>query len=349
MVLNLRMLMATSAIVSLSACGGSGGNGPDGLISESEQALRIFADTDGDGDEDQDIADVLDSDRSFASREVSEASWIENYGDGATTRGGYVAVNGSFAIRGDGDDLVVTFSDGNGIEETFRIEDARSITDNSVSIEAGGIFFDMFVDSGLAIGDLLDSSSASGYSVRIGVYYNEIGTDVGFQSENIIGVETQDAMIDALQNSNTSVDYLGYASLRIGKVDEDWSYFNANVFGDLSMTADFGSGTVSGAIDNLDVQVRAGTDVEDEFQQAGRILLNDAEIQANAFEGEMTPDAELLESNPELSQISDDMQYSGAFYGPEADSVGGTMQGRTTVDGQGYVVIGGFSAREDIP
>ena len=173
--------------------------------------------------------------------------------------GSYAFIDGVLSLEGDGDDLLVSFPY-NGSTTTIRIVNAATIDTNSVTINDGGIFFDFFIGSGgLTIADLLDDSVGQGYAHRVGVYYND-GTEL-FGSQ-----------------------------IRIRYDDADWNTFNANLDGDLSMSANFGSGTISGEMSNLFLDINAGSTDVDSYGVDGSLLMNETSIEANAFSGSISAD-----------------------------------------------------------
>ena len=338
----IAMPLWAASLSALAACGGGSSGSDDPLISAEEDVLRVFADADGDGNPDQDAADVLARGDMLVARRVSSTSWQENYNDGMGDAGSYAFIDGVLSLEGDGDDLLVSFPY-NGSTTTIRIVNAATIDTNSVTISDGGIFFDFFIGSGgLTIADLLDDSVGQGYAHRVGVYYND-GTELfGSQTEAIIGAETRDSMIDELETANATVSYDGFGSIRIRYDDADWNTFNANLDGDLSMSANFGSGTISGEMSNLFLDINAGSTDIDSYGVDGSLLMDETSIEANAFSGSISADATLASGDEEVTGALADVGYSRAFYGDAAQEIGGVVQGSGSYEGQGYLVEGAF-------
>ena len=335
----LKTTTCLGSIALLAACGSSA----DGtiVISAEEEALRIFAEDAGD------IADVLASEGRLAAREVSEATWRENYATEGSD-GAYTSVDGVVEIEGDGDDLLVTFAiAGDPSPDVIRIVDAASIDEGFVTIDTEGLFFDLFVGGGLTIADLLDDTSGSGYARRIGIYYGQSGDGFGLQTETVFGTETTDAMIADLGMTDAVATYDAFGQIRIRRDDADWNIFNANLSGDISMEADFGAGTVSGEMGNLFFEEFAGNTEVDDFEVDGSIIMNETSIQANAFGGSLSADAALTDDDPGIGSVVAGVGYSGAFYGPEAEEIGGTFAGGGSYEGQGYLAIGTFTGGID--
>lgn len=340
-----KKLVVTTGAIALMTLANCGSNGDGKLISAEEELLRVFADTDGDGLGNQDFADVLDADGELVARRVSLASWREDY----PGNGSYMTLDGTLRIQGDGDDLLVTVDDGNGTLDTIRIVDARSITASNVTIDNGDLFFDMFVGNGLEIGDLLDSSVGNGYAFRVGVYYtNRLrGNEFGSELRAVMGAETQDAMIGDLHDASATASYSGFGAIDVRRADAGWNIYNGNISGDVDMTADFGASTISGAMSNLFYEERAGSTVTDSYGVAGSILMDEAKIKDNAFKGTLSADAALAADDDGIATVAGSVGYSGAFYGPQAEEVGGTFQGSGSFEGTDYLASGAFTANID--
>lgn len=330
----------------LAACGGgsdsdSTSNAPPSLISADEEVLRLFSDTRGD------IADVLaSSGPALVAREVSEATWRETY-DGS---GGYELVDGEFSLQADGDDLLVTIGEEGGQRYTFRFRDAASNNSNQLTFSnpATNEFFDLFIGGGGTIADLFNDNIGSGYARRVGVYYTPGGVDFGFETRSVIGTETRDSVIADLAGMNATASYRGFGSIKIARSDLGFFGFNGNLSGDLDMDADFGAGQVSGTMSNLFLESREGQTIRPETgDRAGTIRLEDAAIQANAFQGGISPDAALTADDAGLAKFVDSGTYSGAFYGPNAEEIGGTMTFDEEVNGNRFRGIGHFTANSN--
>lgn len=324
---------AIGSLVFLAGCGGGSGNGAPGLITPDEEATRMFSDTSGD------IADVIASGGpALVAREVSEATWRETYPDSGT----YEIIDGVFSIEADGNDLLVTIGEEGGQTYVYRVVDAASIDSDQITIEGPDGYFDLFISGGGTFSDLFDSDIGSGYARRIGLYFSPDGENFGYETRSIIGTETRDEVIADLAGEDATAVYNGRANISLRRADLGWQGYNANLNGDLEMLADFGAGEVSGSIGNLYLEEREGPDVVYSDDQAGSIILEAAAIQQNAFQGNMSSDAILTAANPDLADFADSGIYSGAFYGPNAEEIAGTMLFDTTVNGFPLLGIGHF-------
>jgi hypothetical protein len=171
-------------------------------------------------------------------------------------------------------------------------------------------------------GSIADLFTTSRYARRLDVV---VWDDVSFsfQTMGVIGTETRSTMIDSLNGLNATATYTGIGRLNVRNANQEFTNFNRAVQGDLTLNADFGARTVNGSIGNL-------TLLENENQslgaQAGTILLNSGAISGNSFTGNMSADATLSGSNQAVGAAATGT-YSGAFYGRDAEEVGGQLTG----------------------
>jgi hypothetical protein len=112
--------------------------------------------------------------------------------------------------------------------------------------------------------------------------------------------------------------------------------------GRLNLTANFGEGTLQGSIDNLNEAISGSTVTPSGGGVAGSILLGTATIQGNGFAGQTSADGVLASGNSFVREVADGT-YSGAFYGPDADEVGGAMRGPDPVGNSDLIGFGHFS------
>ena len=109
--------------------------------------------------------------------------------------------------------------------------------------------------------------------------------------------------------------------------------------GDATLTARFASSTISGRLDNFTRQ-RPGQDNREPVP-ALRLTLPESRFDATTgFSGDL-----------QVSGLDEgdtaDLSYAGSFYGPDADSVAGTISGRGAQNGVAWTAIGWFGADKD--
>lgn len=343
----MRFLLKGGALGSallVAACGGGGSDSPStsaaatpSLISADEEVMRLFSDTAGD------IADVIASGGvPLVAREVSEASWREDFGGG----GSHTPIDGALSIEGDGNDLLVTIGEKGGPSYVYRIVNAAAINDSEFRFSApgGGSFF-MFISGSVTFADLFDAGAPSGFVRRMQVFYSPPGEDFGLESRVVMGTETRDSVISDLAGLNATATYNGRANVAIRDAGLGFPQFNGFLTGNLDMTADFGRRKVSGVVNDLTLELDGTSVTPSVTNPAGAIALDETDIVQNAFSGGMTPDAALQASNSDLAAFADSGTYSGAFYGPNAEEIGGTMTLDANVNGTRFLGIGNFDGR----
>lgn len=154
----------------------------------------------------------------------------------------------------------------------------------------------------------------------------------------VTGVETPDDMISDLATAT----YEGYVGI---KAYPDGSYDGFDTVnrleGNAEITANFGSGTISGEISNL----RWGwTGDRDSREDIDGVIVMDATAIASdgAYSGSLTPDA-AFDANGVVS--SSGGSYTGEFFGPEAENAAGAISMNMSADGTDYVGAGFFNTR----
>ena len=339
-----KLMCSGVALMALAACGGGSGSSGSVQISNSEEALRLFADVDGDGSPDGDLADLLDNGDVVFARQAAEATWRQNYGEGTT----YENVDGEVSFELVGNDLEVTMGLPGEDAVTRVVPDAVNLDSRSYVFENGNEYFEIFL---LGSDDTFAEFLAGGlgYGKTVAIFYDEFSDDFGFNSRVAVGAETQDAAIAAASDELT---YLGYGEMSIREDGESFSSYNGVINGDLTMTADFGSGTISGEMDNISFRERRDRvegvwTTETTTNVDGSILLDETNFNLNGFAGTTSVDSVLAAEEGAAGlagTIGGSLEYSGVFFGPEAEEVGGVFEGGTTVSDEGgtvdYTVIG---------
>lgn len=153
----------------------------------------------------------------------------------------------------------------------------------------------------------------------------------------VVGLETPEDTVKTHANAT----YKGRA--RADTVQDGAPNERTGARGDLTLNADFAAGSVSGSVDNVEGRDRgAATNNQWTAWQAapGKIILGNAAISSNGFSGgSVSLDATAAQTfGADLSGST----YSGRFYGPDADQVGGVMNIVGTNDEDKKVVGSGF-------
>lgn len=281
----------------------------------------------------------------MTAREVSEGAWRQNFGE-ESTDSTYVLVNSALSMQGDGDDIIVTVLKADGTEASFVVPDAATLDSGSYTNETETEFVSVFLGNNLTFQDLMDDSMGSGYAFRVGAYYDDFSEEFATEVRSVLGTETMASALDDLAAGETVIAYNGIGGLSLRADGFGFNDLNASIFGDLAMTADFGAGTIGGEWSNLFLEVRAGQVVNEEEsgELLGAVVFEETNIQAGGFAGSLSADEILSGSDAEVSALVNTFDYSGTFYGNNAEEIGGTFSGTGTIDGNTYTGVGSFTA-----
>lgn len=181
---------------------------------------------------------------------------------------------------------------------------------------------------------------ANGQNSLVFDYYTDGEDNTGQNAFIVVGTETDEADLAALPTAS----YSGWSRIRVAPSTgfEDWDSAVAEARGDLNMAANFGAGTVSGSLTNM--QGRA-TRTEDPTRTwntiTGTVTLNETAITGNGFSGALTADSNF---ESEIGTIASGSTYSGTFFGSDADEVAGgfNVTGTSAEDGAAYLGWGVF-------
>ncbi|MEO9466769.1 transferrin-binding protein-like solute binding protein [Sulfitobacter pontiacus] len=307
----MQLMTTTALALSVAACGSS--NGADKVIdvtdiTEEAQAKRTFA-TDEDGDP-VDAGAAIASGKTLTARAVGVALQNLNYHTGETSTTTDVTASikrnddGALTVTIDGEELAFTPADVNGEGDGYEVEvDGKS---------AAVYNFNGPVEELLTAGN--------GFAQVVNIFRsseNAEGHVSGDSTFAILGTETADADLKDLPKAQ----YSGRS--RVNVVPN--SGFESNresrfkVRSEVAMTADFGAGEVWGTIGNTTVEDPETGDID---SVGGTVSMDKSSFDNNGFAGTLTPDETFID---ELDVVSLSGNYSGAFYGPDADEVAGVM------------------------
>lgn len=347
---HVKVLGATLALGLLAACGGGGGsssddsdggsilfpgpgNTPPGetplIPPEAEATERVFSDTDGS------VADVFNRDGSLFMRDKSRVSVAKSY-TGALN---YRYVDAQLSLKAEGNDLVVTMLvDGATQPFVVRIPNARSLTQERITVNNtpfGALTFYM------RDGNISDLFSSTRYARPLEVVLSNRAQDFAIDTMGVIGTETRDERIGTLAGTAT---YTGDARLNIRRTDATFDEFNAVATGTLNLTADFG-GNVQGSVDAIKLRIEENQNVTFNQGIGGSLVLGAAPIQGNGFAGTMSADSTLVANSPMVGTVGTGT-YSGAFYGPNAEEIGGSLKGPDPVGTSDFIGFGYFIGQQ---
>ena len=173
---------------------------------------------------------------------------------------------------------------------------------------------------------------------------NQLSGNTSLYNEGffVVGTVTKPADLKGMPTAT----YSGKAHV-LARASSGYTSFNAStmqVESDVKMTANFINGTVNGSL----INIRSGPESTNPVvltSNPGTILMNNAPISGNGFSGTVTPDSTFAStaSNPTISSGT----YSGNFFGPAADEVGGTLSLTGTNTSGAFNANGVFTATKN--
>lgn len=132
-----------------------------------------------------------------------------------------------------------------------------------------------------------------------------------------------------------SAFYNGRMYLDIYDVDNPRESGNLNILGNVSLKVDFGEGALNGMVTGLR-QRPFGSDNFSNMSDTNSIEITDAEILDGRFtaklEGKDSDENAVMDDQSVLGYVGDIL---GEFYGPDAEEVGGVLNGSRDADGDG--------------
>ena len=217
-------------------------------------------------------------------------------------------------------EITVTILDANTIQiSTPHLGTKTLYRDASLSSATAAVFDDVAGDAdGLIQGTFgLSGAGTSLTTVITGaVYENNFGTSRASDTYLVSGFETNPTEMTTLANNNTTATYTGDILVTgretIGSsVSTTLNVVNGT--GGVSLTADFGTGSLTGTLTGS---------VDSTFLGGGTIGLDvNGNISSNGFSSSLTQNGSTTATGITLSNA----QMSGKFYGVNAQELGGTV------------------------
>lgn len=313
-------ILATST--ALAACSSSSGSGGVADRGANVGADKVLAKTAGNA------AQALADGTTLRASGRASSSWVRDFA--ADT--GALAADSSVQIarnNAGGLDLITP----NG---TFHFT-AADLSADGYGFELPDGSASLWAWNGNSMADALDPNGGR-YSLVFDYHYDFEAGDTGANGFAVVGSETDEADLAALPTAT----YAGSARVRVAPEEGFTNYRDvvAEARGDVALTADFGAGEVSGDVTNLEYREPRNVDPTRSWTPFdGALTLETAAIEGNGFTGAVTADAD-FETN--VGTIDEGSTYSGTFFGPHAEEVGGgiNLTGTSAEDGAGYVGIG---------
>jgi hypothetical protein len=243
---------------------------------------------------------------------TNSSMYAADDGDHSTT-----ASKPSFSIKKNGDGVDVTV---NGETVTFTAADVGNTDPEDPQYgwekTEGDRFVDLYSYNGKK------DASDTGYMQVWG--YDGSDSDGFTRGYAVVGLETPEEKLADKAEAKATATYKGTA--RADTLQALDNSEGSRVRGDLTLNADFGAGTVAGSIDNLQARSK-GADTNGNWTNwqaaAGKIELGNTAISSTGFSG----GAISLDDTAKNTFTTDlsGSTYSGRFYGPDANQVGGVM------------------------
>ena len=320
--MNKNLLIAAPCLALLTACGGS-------LTSSNSYSETL-------GNPSTAFANGLVLKATAASAAQINLDWTGDRGERVTQ-----LETPSFSLeKGDGN--IVTMKV-NGLSYEFtnenRVEINEDGTYNGLRVDTladGGVYVQVFSHQG-RLSELLDGSGTKESAIVSYLEINEDTLENGVYGIAVLGAPTNPTALGDF----TTVSYEG--NFRGETTSQDGFTNKLNRFelrGDTTLNANFEQNTISGDITNLTFEQHSENDDTAEGTIDGSFLLQEGVITGSGFSGVATTD-ETLKTFGEIA--SDDMEYSGNFYGDAATEASGVLQGTiTNDDGSQDNFSGGF-------
>lgn len=318
------MLLGTTLIA---ACGGGSGSGSPGVTSRSgnSEAERVLAVDAGNA------AEALEDGAELKASQRASSGWTRTF---SAETAELSADTTAFVSRNDQGGLDLTVGG-----QTIRFI-ASDLSEDGYGFQLPDGTAGIWSWDGDGIIDALDPETG-GYTLVFD-YYSDNDDGTGRNGFLVVGTETAEADLQALPTAT----YEGYARIRVAPTTgfDDYAADVSEARGDVTMVADFGAGTVSGEVTNMAgraPQLEDPTRTWTPFD--GALAMEEAAITGNGFTGAITADADF---NAAVGTIDAGSTYSGTFFGPGGEEVGGGIHvtGTGAEDGQAYLGFGHWRA-----
>ena len=168
-----------------------------------------------------------------------------------------------------------------------------------------------------------------------------LGTSPGEKGFLVVGTETQASALGDFTTKTYNAQLIAeFFPVENFNTTQTRFQLRSN---DLSLTANFEDNSITGSATGLNARQTIRGQTQTEFADvSGALLFETGKINGTDFIGAVTLDDTLKKS---LNVDTQDISFSGTFYGTEAQAIGGVIKG-TTIDEAGITdtMIGGFSS-----
>jgi len=258
-------------------------------------------------------AEALDDGTALRASGRASAGWLRTFAGGADT--GTIAADSTVRIRKNDQGGLDLITPNNG---TFVFTAA------DLSPDGGGF---RLPDGSAGIyaynAAMLDALGADGverYSLAFDYWYDYGDGDFSRNGYVVVGTETADSAL----RTNTTATYAGETQIYVAPSEgfDEWDTDVSEIYGDVTLTANFGSATVSGGVDGMHRREPNAVNPSGDWTPFdGSLTLGSANIVGNGFEGgAVTADADFAAN---VGTVGAGSSYAGTFFGPNAEEVGG--------------------------
>jgi len=319
--MNTKYLAILPALALLSACGGSTTN------------TNIYSDTLGNPSTAFANGFVLKATPESAAQ--INIDWTNDRGERITQ-----LETPTFSLeKGDGNLVTMKV---NGLSYEFTTEhrvafDEDGTYNGLVNDDADNVYVQVYGKQGTSISQLIDGSGTKKSAVVEYMEYNSNTPENGVFGVAVLGATTNPTALGEF----TTVNYEGGFS---GETTTQDSFSSRRtrfeIRGDTTLIANFEQNTISGNITNLSGEQFVQNEESSLFNVDGSFLLQEGNIIGSSFSGVATTDAALKTFG---GLVSDDMNYSGNFYGDRGTEASGIVKGTiANADGSENNFTGSF-------
>ncbi|WP_163269689.1 transferrin-binding protein-like solute binding protein [Chelativorans alearense] len=187
----------------------------------------------------------------------------------------------------------------------------------------------------------VDGTDGYAYHQRWGHFWRSPSSGDSMFGFAVLGSETAPQDVAARDDTAT---YSGDAYIYAYGTDGD-DFDRTAIRGDLTLTADFGQGEISGAVSDMEGRERVnGVDGSWTPVPGAEIDLQSADIAGNGYEG-TTAVNDTFKTALDVTEF--DGTYRGKFFGPDAEETAGVIVASGVADGEDFVASGSFGADKD--
>ena len=315
--MSTKYLAMVPALALLSACGGSATN------------TNIYSDTLGNPS--TAFANGLVLKATPESAAQINIDWTNDRGERITQ-----LETPSFSLeKGDGNLVTMKV---NGLSYEFTTENSVNINEdgtygalvneNAADNAADSIYVSVYSSQGMELSQLLDGSGTKESAIVEYTEYNSNTPENGVFGIAVLGATTNPTALGEFTTINYEGNFRGETTSQEGFTNRLTRF---EVRGDTTLNANFEQNTISGNITNLVGEQFVENEDSVEMNMDGSFSLQEGTIVGSSFSGVATTDA-ALKTFAEIA--SDDMNYSGSFYGDRGTEASGIVQG-TILDADG--------------